>query len=174
VIKRLLAGLFVGTALSAVALPASAAVDNNLPVRWNTGGAVWSTNQDAFNTFLQSGEVTDRGLEGGLKRSGWTAAEVREGMNKSYNVDFVGVSRFLYSDAGVKFLKNQTTSYFPYWSMNTFAVQALRSAIVADARGRPDLLGRHHAGPAYRHAPSRFLQHLHRRSERLRRRSLSR
>ena len=133
-IKRLLAGLFVGTALSAVAMPASAAVDNNLPVRWNTGGAVWSTNQDAFNTFLQSGEVTDRGLEGGLNRSGWTAAEVREGMNKSYNVDFVGVSRFLYSDAGVKFLKNQTTSYFPYWSMNTFAVQALRSAIVADAR----------------------------------------
>jgi hypothetical protein len=134
VIKRLLAGLFVGTALSAVALPASAAVDNNLPVRWNTGGAVWSTNQDAFNTFLLTGEVTDRGLEGGLNRSGWTAAEVREGMNKSYNVNFVGVSRFLYSDAGVKFLKNQTSSYFPYWSMNTYAVQALRSAIVADAR----------------------------------------
>ena len=74
VINRLLAGLFVGTALSAVALPASAAVDNKLPVRWNTGGAVWSTNQDAFNAFLQSGEVTDRGLEGGLNRSGWTAA----------------------------------------------------------------------------------------------------
>jgi len=134
VIKRLLAGLFVGTALSAVALPVSAAVDNNLPVCWNTGGAVWSTNQDAFNTFLQSGEITERGLEGGLNRSGWTSEEVREGMNKSYNVDFIGVSRFLYSDAGVKFLKNQTTSYFPYWSMNTYAVQALRSAIVADAR----------------------------------------
>jgi hypothetical protein len=134
VIKRLLAGLFVGTALSAVALPASASVDNNLPVRWNTGGAVWSTNQEAFDTFLGTGVVTDRGLEGGLNRSGWTAEEVRQGMNKSYNVDFVGVSRFLYSDAGVKFLKNQTSSYFPYWSMNTYAVQALRSAIIADAR----------------------------------------
>jgi hypothetical protein len=134
VIKRLLAGLFVGTALSAVALPASAAVDNNLPVRWNTGGAVWSTNQDAFNTFLESGDVTDRGLGDGLSRSGWTADEVRQGMNKTYDVDMVGVSRFLYSDAGVKFLKNQTTSYFPYWSMNTYAVQALRSAILADAR----------------------------------------
>jgi hypothetical protein len=133
VLKRLLAGLTVGTALTAVALPASAAVDNNLPIRWNTGGAVWSTNQSAVDTFLETGEVTDRGLEGGLKRSGWTADEVRQGMNKTYDVDMVGVSRFLYSDAGVKFLKNATKSYFPYWSMNTYAVQALRAAIIKDA-----------------------------------------
>jgi hypothetical protein len=134
VIKRALAGLFVGAALSAIGLPASAAVDNDLPVRWNTGGAVWSTNQSAFDTFLNSGEITDRGLGDGLNRSGWTAAEVREGMTKTYSVDLVGVSRFLYSDNGVKFLKNQSSSYFPYWSMNTYAVQALRSAIMADAR----------------------------------------
>jgi hypothetical protein len=133
VLKRLLAGLAVGTALTAVALPASAAVDNNLPIRWNTGGAVWSTNQSAVDTFLETGDVTDRGLEGGLHRSGWTADEVRQGMNKTYNVDVVGVSRFLYSDAGVKFLKNATKSYFPYWSMNTYAVQALRSAIIKDS-----------------------------------------
>ena len=133
VLKRLLAGLAVGTALTAVALPATAAVDNDLPVRWNTGGAVWSTSQDEVDTFLETGEVTDRGLDGGLRRSGWTADEVRQGMNKTYDVDLVGVSRFLYSDAGVKFLKNATNSYFPYWSMNTYAVQALRSAIVKDA-----------------------------------------
>jgi hypothetical protein len=132
--KRLLASLFVGSALLASVLPARAAVDNDLPIRWNTGGAVWSTNQSAMTTFLESGDVTDRGLEGGLNRSGWTADEVREGLNKSYNVDFVGVSRFLYSPDGVKFLKNQTTSYFPYWSMTEYSVQALRSAIVADAR----------------------------------------
>ncbi len=119
--------------MSAVALPVSAAVDNDLPVRWNTGGAVWSTNQQAFDTFLESGDVTDRGLDGGLRRSGWTADEVRQGMNKTYNVDMVGVSRFLYSDAGVKFLKNATASYFPYHSMNTYAVQALRAAIISDA-----------------------------------------
>jgi hypothetical protein len=134
VIKRALAGLFVGAALSAVALPASAAVDNDLPIRWNTGGAVWSTDQAAMDEFLESGSITDRGLEGGLHRSGWTSEEVRTGMNKSYNVDLIGVNRFLYSDDGVKFLKNQTSSYFPYWSMNTYAVQALRSAIIADAR----------------------------------------
>ncbi len=132
-LKRLLAGLFLGTAVTAVALPATAAVDNDLPVRWNTGGAVWSTSQDAFKTFFETGDVTDRGLAGGLARSGWTAEEVRSGMTKTYSVDLIGVSRFLYSDAGVKFLKNATASYFPYWSMNTYAVQALRAAIIADA-----------------------------------------
>ncbi len=134
VFKRILAGLFVGTAITASVLPASAAVDNDLPVRWNTGGAVWSTNQAAFDTFLGSGDITDRGLEGGLARSGWTSDEVKSGMTKTYSVNLVGVSRFLYSDAGVKFLKNATNSYFPYYSMNTYAVQALRSAIISDAK----------------------------------------
>ncbi len=131
-LKRLLAGLVVGTAAASVTLPLSAEAANN-PVRWNTGGAVWSTNQQAFDTFFETGEVTDRGLAGGLAQSGWTREEVRAGMTKTYNVDLVGVSRFLYSDAGVKFLKNATSSYFPYWSMNTYAVQALRSAIIKDA-----------------------------------------
>ncbi len=130
--KRLLAGLTVGTALTVAAVPLSAQAATN-PVRWNTGGAVWSTNQKAFDTFLKTGEVTDRGLAGGLARSGWSSKEVRDGFSKKYDVDVVGVSDFLYSDAGVKFLKKATTSYFPYYSMNTYAVQALRSAIISDA-----------------------------------------
>ena len=65
-------------------LPVSAAVDNNLPVRWNSGGAVWSTNQDAFNTFLNSGDITDRGLSSGISRSGWTADELKAGLAKTY------------------------------------------------------------------------------------------
>jgi len=134
VLKRLAASLLVGAALSASALPASAAVDNDLPVRWNTGGAVWSTGLDKFVTFIDSGSVTDRGLGDGISRSGWTSDEIRAGLSKTYTVDLVGVSRFLYSDAGVKFLKDQTRSYFPYWSMTTYAVPALRSAIIADAR----------------------------------------
>ncbi|MEI8250554.1 MAG: alpha/beta hydrolase [Synechococcus sp. ELA057] len=132
-LKRLSFGLVVGSAAALAVLPVSAAVQNDLPIRWNTGGAVWSTNQAAVDTFLSTGQVTDRGLEGGLNRSGWTADEIRTGMTKTYNVNLVGVSRFLYSPAGVKFLKNATSSYFPYWSMNTYAVQALRSAIILDA-----------------------------------------
>lgn len=129
-IKRLAMGAVGALVAVAAVAPVSAA---ERPVRWNTGGAVWSTDQAAFNTFLESGSITDRGLEGGLNRSGWTSEEVRQGMLKTYNVDFIGLSRFLYSDAGVKFLKNQTTSYFPYWGMTSTSVQALRSAIMADA-----------------------------------------
>ena len=131
--KQLIAVLLAGSAASTLlstGLPAGAATN---PIRWNTGGAVWSTNQGAVDTFVDSGEVTDRGLQGGLNQSGWSQEEVRAGLSKSYNVDLVGVSRFLYSDAGVMFLKNATASYFPYYSMNTYAVQALRSAILKDA-----------------------------------------
>ena len=151
-IRILLAGIAAGGALAVSALTPALSFDfvggpppqmnasgmvsdkvGDLPVRWNTGGAVWSTNQSAMNTFFSSGSITDRGLEGGLYRSGWTSEEVRQGMIKTYSVDLMGVSRFLYSDAGVKFLKNQTTSYFPYWGMTSTSVQALRSAIMADA-----------------------------------------
>lgn len=110
--KRLLAGLTVGTALTVVAVPLSAQAATN-PVRWNTGGAVWSTNQAAFDTFLKTGSITDRGLAGGIARSGWSAREVRDGMNKTYDVDLVGVSDFLYSDAGVAFLKKQPPATSP-------------------------------------------------------------
>jgi len=78
------------------------------PVRWTTGGAVWSTQQQAFDILIDSGEVTDRGFEGGLNRSGWTASEIRAGMSKSYNVDLRAVTRYLYSNAGVDFLKTAT------------------------------------------------------------------
>ena len=103
------------------------------PIRWNSGGAVWSTNQQAMKTFLSTGEITDRGLLDGIHLSGWTAAELRAGLTKPYGVDLASVANFLYSDAGVKFLDNQTRSYFPYWTMKRDAVVALRSAIIADA-----------------------------------------
>ena len=52
-------------------------------------------------------------------------------MSKIYAVNIIGVSRFLYSNDGVKFLKDQTRSYFPYLRMTPTAVVALRSAIIA-------------------------------------------
>ena len=54
-------------------------------------------------------------------------------MTKTYDVDLVGVSRFLYSADGVAFLDDQTRSYFPYWQKKKTAVVALRSAIILDA-----------------------------------------
>ena len=101
VFTRLAAGILAGASLAALAAPAEAGTSR--PVRWNTGGAVW------------------------------TAEEIQEGMTKSYSVDIIGVSRFLYSDDGVKFLKDQTASYIPYWRIKKTAVVALRSAIIADS-----------------------------------------
>ena len=129
--SRLAVRIFVGAALAALAAPAEAGT--SLPVRWNTGGAVWTTTSSEFKTFFETGDVTDRALDAGINNSGWTAEEIQWGMTKSYSVDIIGVSRFLYSDEGVKFLKDQTASYFPYWRMKKTAVVALRSAIIADS-----------------------------------------
>ena len=129
--SRLAVGIFVGAALAALAAHAEAGT--SLPVRWNTGGAVWTTTSSEFKTFFETGDVTDRALDAGINNSGWTAEEIQWGMTKSYSVDIIGVSRFLYSDNGVKFLKDQTASYFPFWRMKKTAVVALRSAIIADS-----------------------------------------
>ena len=129
--SRLAAGLLAGVSLAALAVPAEAGTSR--PVRWNTGGAVWTTTSSEFKTFFSTGDITDRALSSGISNSGWTAEEIQEGMTKTYAVDIIGVSRFLYSDDGVKFLKDQTRSYFPYWKMKSTSVVALRSAIVADS-----------------------------------------
>ena len=129
--SRLAAGLLAGASLAALAVPAEAGTSR--PVRWNTGGAVWTTTSSEFKTFFSTGDITDRALSSGISNSGWTAEEIQEGMTKTYAVDIIGVSRFLYSDDGVKFLKDQTRSYFPYWKMKSTSVVALRPAIVADS-----------------------------------------
>jgi len=131
VFNRLAAGLLAGATLSTFALAAEAGTKH--PVRWKTGGAVWTTTSSAFGTFFEDGEITDRALEAGINGSGWTADEIREGMTRNYDVDLVGVSRFLYSEEGEQFLDEQTRSYFPYWMKKKTAVVALRSAIIADS-----------------------------------------
>ena len=128
---RFAAGLLAGASLAALAAPVEAGTKR--PVRWNTGGAVWTTSSSEFKTFLSTGDVIDRALDACINNSGWTAEEIQEGMTKTYAVDIVGVSRFLYSNDGVKFLKDQTRSYFPYWIMKPTSVVALRSAIIADS-----------------------------------------
>lgn len=119
---------------AAIAAPSQAArAGEASPVRWNTGGAVWTTSPEAMNTFVSTGAITDRGLEGGLNRSGWTSLQVRQGLAKTYAVDLISLSRFLYSEDGVKFLDLQTRSYVPYATLKAQSVEALRSAIIADA-----------------------------------------
>jgi len=125
--------LLLSCAAAAATVPVPARAGEAAPVRWNTGAAVWTTSPEALNTFVSSGEITDRELEGGLNRSGWTALQVRQGLAKPYAVDLIPLSRFLYSEAGERFLNEQTRSYVPYATLKTQAVVALRSAIIADA-----------------------------------------
>jgi len=125
--------MLLTTASPAAAAGAVASAGSGAPIRWNTGGAVWSTSQDAFDTFLRTGEVTDRGLAAGLAASGWPVDQLRAALAKSYTVDFLSVSRFLYSEAGERFLRRATTNYGPYDAMQSTAVPALRSAILSDA-----------------------------------------
>ncbi len=116
-----------------MALACSAAGAAELPVRWTSGASVWSTRQQAIDTFLRSGVITDRGLAEGLASSGWSAEEIREGMNKPYSVDLVAVARFLDSPAGRELLSGQASVYYPYWSEGRTGLEALRAAILADA-----------------------------------------
>ena len=103
-------------------------------MRWNTGGSGSTTTYSELESFLVDGKVTDRALQDAIRMSGWTAEELRFGLNKSYAVDLAGVSRFLYSDAGEAFLDDQTRSYVPYWRQKATAATALRAAIIADAK----------------------------------------
>lgn len=103
------------------------------PVRWSRGAAVWSTTQRELDTFLSTGVVRDRGLEGGLNGAGWSPEEIRAAMNKPYSVDLAAVARFLVSPAGEALLRGRADSYYPYWSQGRTGVQALRAAILSDS-----------------------------------------
>jgi len=125
--------LLLGAGVAGIVLSGPGTQAAERPIRWNTGGAVWSTHQQPITTFLATGEISDRGLLDGIHLSGWTAEEIRAGMNKPYKVDFLSVANFLYSTPGIQFLDEQTRSYVPYWTLKQDAVVALRSAIMADA-----------------------------------------
>lgn len=94
---------------------------------------MWSTPQQAVDTFLSTGTVTDRGLDDGLNSSGWSPDEIRAAMNKLYSVDLAAVDRFLRSPAGAAALDRQARTYYPYWSKGRTGLQALRAAILTDA-----------------------------------------
>ena len=90
--NRLAAGLLASATLAAIAAPAKA--DTTRPVRWNTGGAVWTTTSSDFKTFFGTGEITDRALAAGIANSGWTAEEIQEGMRVSEIPELFRVETF--------------------------------------------------------------------------------
>ena len=55
-------------------------------MRWNTGGSVSTTTYSELESFLVDGKVRCA-LQDAIRMSGWTAEELRFGLNKSYAVD---------------------------------------------------------------------------------------
>ena len=81
--------------------------------------------------FVKTGRA-GRNLEQLVDSSGWTKAELRAGLQKSYQVKLVSLDRFLRSGTGKKFLDFVTSGYTPR-SAKTNPSKALRSAITKDA-----------------------------------------
>ena len=116
-----------------------------IPVRWTSGPGVWSLQPEAIRRFVETGLVGDRSLASAIDRSGWSPEELRLGLAKPYSVDLVALARFLYSRDGLAFLRTQTSGYGPSSTQSTstqspsakstYAVEALRSAIIAAAAG---------------------------------------
>ena len=111
-----------------------------IPVRWTSGAGVWSLQPEAIRRFVETGVVSDRSLDSAINRSGWSPEELRLGLAKPYSVDVVALARFLYSSDGLAFLRTQTRGYGPSRTQSTsakstYAVEALRSAIIVAAGG---------------------------------------
>jgi hypothetical protein len=106
-----------------------------IPVRWTSGVGVWSLQPQAIRRFVDTGVVSDRSLASAIDRAGWSPEELRLGLAKPYSVDLVALARFLYSSDGLAFLRTQTRGYGPSSTPSTYAVEALRSAIIAAAAG---------------------------------------
>ena len=143
-----------GSGLGAQPIPAGAAAPlpvggasgrSVIPVRWTSGPGVWSLPPEAIRGFVETGLVSDRSLASAIDRSGWSPEELRLGLAKPYSVDLVALARFLYSSDGLAFLRTQTRGYGPSSTQSTsgqstsakstYAVEALRSAIIAAAAG---------------------------------------
>jgi len=103
----------------------------------NVPGEAWAgdpfekVSAEDVSRFVKTGQ-TDRNLKQLIDNSGWTPAELKAGLQKSYQVKLVSIDRFLRSGTGERFLGLMTSGYRPR-SANTDPSKALRSAITKDA-----------------------------------------
>ncbi|HBP52851.1 MAG TPA: hypothetical protein DD643_00155 [Synechococcus sp. UBA8638] len=107
---------------------------------WGLPAEVWAgdpfekVSVEDISRFVKTDQA-DRNLELLIDNSGWTRAELRAGLQKSYRVSLVSIDRFLRSSTGERFLDFVTRGYGPR-SANVDPSQALRSAIIQDASDR--------------------------------------
>ena len=103
----------------------------SLPREAWAGDPFEKVSAEEVSRFVKTGRA-NRNLKQLIDSSGWTPAELRAGLQKSYEVSLVSIDRFLRSGTGEKFLRFVTSGYTPR-SAKTNPSKALRSAITKDA-----------------------------------------
>ena len=107
-------------------------------VVWNLPGEAWAgdpfkkVSAEDISGFVKTGQTNNRSLKRLIDSSGWTPAELRAGLRKSYDVDLRSIDRFLRSSKGERFLSFVTDGYTPR-SANANPSKTLQSAITKDA-----------------------------------------
>ena len=115
--------------------PAIAAPQEPYPgLQLTTGADVWSIPYAALEQFINEGTFSDQRLMQLVIRSGWPEADLRVALAKPYSVDYLALSRFLNSKAGEAFLVQQSQAYKPLKASGTVGIEALRYAILENAK----------------------------------------
>lgn len=128
--SRLAAASLILSCLSPIAVAAE-------PLRIGTGVELWTIPDTALRRFVADGTFTDQRLLRLVAGSGWSDQALRAALAKVYAVDFLAMSRFLNSPAGLTFLRQQTRAYRPIPvrpGAEDLRVTAMRAAILAEAR----------------------------------------
>ena len=105
-------------------------------LRLASGAELWTIPYAALQQFVADGTFSDRRLLQLAANSGWPDDQLRVALAKPYAVELVPLANFLYSPAGVVFLKQQTQAYRPLLAQGRdHRVEGLRSAILRSAKG---------------------------------------
>jgi hypothetical protein len=105
-------------------------------LRLASGAELWTIPYAALQQFVADGTFTDRRLLQLAANSGWPDDQLRVALAKPYAVELVPLANFLYSQAGVAFLKQQTQAYRPLLAQGRdLRVEGLRAAILRTAKG---------------------------------------
>ena len=132
---RLVLALAALLAASTGLAPAVAALGEPYPaLQLTTGADVWSIPYAALEQFINEGTFSDQRLMQLVIRSGWPEDDLRVALAKPYSVDYLALSRFLNSEAGEAFLVQQSLAYRPLKSGGTAGIEALRYAILENAK----------------------------------------
>lgn len=110
----------------------SGSPERRSPSRALNGAGVWTTSYSQLLAFIRDGTLRDRSLITLVKRSGWSAEELRRALAKSYSLDLAVLAAFLRSAEGDRFLASQVGSYAPFAAPDR-ALEGLRSALLTDA-----------------------------------------